>query len=701
MKSFTFQPMATLGVMNYNLPPGLTMKLNSSNNQQHSNSAPSALGNKMFNKITVQNVLSENNSNALNIAQGNPNAIVRKIKDFGMIGTVNAAGKRPLSENAKPSNSTTPRALKEKKLGSPSVAKKPKLSKEERTALRLAKKAAKENAAAVSSLMNNGLPIKVPGTPGRKGLPLPQAVARRNARERNRVKQVNNGFAALRERIPEEVAEAFEAQSTCKNNGKKLSKVETLRMAVEYIRSLERLLGFDFPIPNSGNPLHSTSSSGDDSFSLIKDEFEAYSPSMDEHFEDSLSHYDSEEYFCQQSSSPSVNRQTQLPHPSPAPSVPAPVPSRSASPPQMDVLPNITTLNGLQYIRIPGTNTYQLLTPDIFVGTAASPPSSTVDEEHFNALIDTNCASPNSMSSPTSSPTTRSGMVMSLAHVTADVSSPLSSSASPPSETSPTSINSNRVMARTETAPVLVNTTVVGSAGLLSTSVVSSSSSSSTAMRISAVPQQQQHTIIPMLTTTPSSRANITANKSPTLQGARTMMMMTTTTPANATANLSPNNNEHGHQQIQGLRLECAVNQQQQQHQPLLETHLIKQEFEEPTTIIYQHQESTMPSATSMATHQTQHLYLAPNAMSAMSPPLDRQTPTTSNNNSTHQLNQYYSTQEQNHFFGNVVNLKKEFNDDLLDVAHNNNVMSDESMIESIDWWEAHTPKSEGGSVMM
>lgn len=79
---------------------------------------------------------------------------------------------------------------------------------------------------------------------------LPQSVARRNARERNRVKQVNNGFAALRQHIPEEMAEAYEQQkgacatvaATNAASAKKLSKVETLRMAVEYIRNLEGLL---------------------------------------------------------------------------------------------------------------------------------------------------------------------------------------------------------------------------------------------------------------------------------------------------------------------------------------------------------------------------------------------------------------------------------------------------------------------------
>ncbi|XP_022692435.1 achaete-scute homolog 2-like [Varroa jacobsoni] len=59
------------------------------------------------------------------------------------------------------------------------------------------------------------------------------AVERRNERERNRVRQVNNGFVVLRQRIP--FAKA----------NKKMSKVETLRCAVDYIRQLQQLLTMD------------------------------------------------------------------------------------------------------------------------------------------------------------------------------------------------------------------------------------------------------------------------------------------------------------------------------------------------------------------------------------------------------------------------------------------------------------------------
>lgn len=98
--------------------------------------------------------------------------------------------------------------------------------------------------------------------------PTPLAVARRNARERNRVRQVNDGFAALRRHIPDEVAAAFESANSNRGPNKKLSKVETLRMAVEYIRNLESLLNIghtdkenstqpsmeSFPSPASSSP---------------------------------------------------------------------------------------------------------------------------------------------------------------------------------------------------------------------------------------------------------------------------------------------------------------------------------------------------------------------------------------------------------------------------------------------------------------
>ncbi|KAE8593748.1 hypothetical protein XENTR_v10019297 [Xenopus tropicalis] len=54
---------------------------------------------------------------------------------------------------------------------------------------------------------------------------------RRNERERNRVKLVNLGFAKLRQHVPQ-----------AQGPNKKMSKVETLRSAVEYIRALQSIL---------------------------------------------------------------------------------------------------------------------------------------------------------------------------------------------------------------------------------------------------------------------------------------------------------------------------------------------------------------------------------------------------------------------------------------------------------------------------
>lgn len=77
----------------------------------------------------------------------------------------------------------------------------------------------------------------------------PASVARRNARERNRVKQVNMGFAVLRQHIPTSFCEASGSDSGRSSSGgsksRKVSKVDTLRCAVEYIRSLQEMLDSD------------------------------------------------------------------------------------------------------------------------------------------------------------------------------------------------------------------------------------------------------------------------------------------------------------------------------------------------------------------------------------------------------------------------------------------------------------------------
>ncbi|XP_024863520.1 achaete-scute homolog 4-like [Kryptolebias marmoratus] len=58
----------------------------------------------------------------------------------------------------------------------------------------------------------------------------PAFIQRRNERERHRVRCVNEGYARLREHLPRELDE------------RRLSKVETLRAAIDYIKHLQRLL---------------------------------------------------------------------------------------------------------------------------------------------------------------------------------------------------------------------------------------------------------------------------------------------------------------------------------------------------------------------------------------------------------------------------------------------------------------------------
>ncbi|KAL5278625.1 ASCL1.2 family protein [Megaselia abdita] len=68
----------------------------------------------------------------------------------------------------------------------------------------------------------------------------PASVVKRNARERNRVRQVNCGFVNLRQHIPQSIV--TELTNGGRGASKKLSKVDTLRLAVEYIRRLKDLI---------------------------------------------------------------------------------------------------------------------------------------------------------------------------------------------------------------------------------------------------------------------------------------------------------------------------------------------------------------------------------------------------------------------------------------------------------------------------
>ncbi|XP_043944807.1 achaete-scute homolog 4-like [Protopterus annectens] len=66
----------------------------------------------------------------------------------------------------------------------------------------------------------------------------PSFVKKRNERERQRVRYVNEGYARLREHLPSEFAD------------KRLSKVETLRAAINYIKHLQSLLKYKPSIPS-------------------------------------------------------------------------------------------------------------------------------------------------------------------------------------------------------------------------------------------------------------------------------------------------------------------------------------------------------------------------------------------------------------------------------------------------------------------
>ena len=112
------------------------------------------------------------------------------------------------------------------------------------------------------------------------------SVARRNERERNRVKLINMTFATLREHLP---------YSTENNKSKKMSKVDTLKAAIDYIRYLQTLVDdhdavsavltnncnidscVTFSLPTTQSPLTSpttTGASSDSSFDGLSAEEE-------------------------------------------------------------------------------------------------------------------------------------------------------------------------------------------------------------------------------------------------------------------------------------------------------------------------------------------------------------------------------------------------------------------------------------------
>ncbi|GFY73429.1 hypothetical protein TNIN_265491 [Trichonephila inaurata madagascariensis] len=98
-----------------------------------------------------------------------------------------------------------------------------------------------------------------------------RSVARRNARERKRVCLVNMGFANLRDHIPPHmvVQSGPPSKSRSSNNSaanKKLSKVDTLRCAIEYIKRLQEAIGFDDKDSTGAASLEGFSSSSSPSY---------------------------------------------------------------------------------------------------------------------------------------------------------------------------------------------------------------------------------------------------------------------------------------------------------------------------------------------------------------------------------------------------------------------------------------------------
>ena len=115
-------------------------------------------------------------------------------------------------------------------------------------------------------------------------------VARRNERERNRVKLINMTFATLQEHLP---------YSSENHKSKKMSKVDTLKAAIDYIRYLQTLTGdqndvdaaltnncdldkvtscTSYPLPTTSSP----NSSPVSTTSLLDSTFDGLGPEEDE-----------------------------------------------------------------------------------------------------------------------------------------------------------------------------------------------------------------------------------------------------------------------------------------------------------------------------------------------------------------------------------------------------------------------------------
>ena len=84
-------------------------------------------------------------------------------------------------------------------------------------------------------------PLSIIPVPGHFGFGILETtfIRKRNERERDRVRCVNEGYSRLKQHLP------------LRNKDKRISKVETLRTAIEYIRHLQALLKDDNASKNS------------------------------------------------------------------------------------------------------------------------------------------------------------------------------------------------------------------------------------------------------------------------------------------------------------------------------------------------------------------------------------------------------------------------------------------------------------------
>ena len=148
-----------------------------------------------------------------------------------------------------------------------------------------------------------------------------QAVARRNARERNRVKLVNDAFDTLRDRIPEDIIEAFDVKGGGRSAAKKFNKVQTLNMAAKYIMMMKSVLESD----DSNDTLYTSSTTNTPASFEEQASVITMTPPPDDI----------------QSSSDFEGNESIL----------------------MDTsLAEITVVNGVQYVRVPGTNMFTEIT---------------------------------------------------------------------------------------------------------------------------------------------------------------------------------------------------------------------------------------------------------------------------------------------------------------------------------------------------